>query len=37
MHEDEKKQRDPVITMTNPAEKILVVTNPDRIEKVEGK
>lgn len=36
MHEDEKKQRDPVITMTNPAEKILVVTNPDRIEKVEG-
>jgi hypothetical protein len=36
MHADEKKKPEPVITMTNPAEKILVVTNRERIQKVEG-
>jgi hypothetical protein len=36
MHKDAKEKRDPVITMTHPAEKVLIVTNPDRVQKVEG-
>jgi hypothetical protein len=37
LHEDPKNRKDAVITMTNPAEKVLVVTNPDRIQKVDAK
>lgn len=35
MHADEKNRREPVMTMTHPAEKALIVTNPDRIQKSE--
>jgi hypothetical protein len=37
LHEDPKNRKDAVITMTNPAEKVLVVTNPDRIQKGDAK
>lgn len=33
MHDEEKKKREPVMTMTHPAEKAVVVTNPERIQK----
>jgi hypothetical protein len=33
LHEDPKNRKDAVLTMTNPAQKIVVITNPDRIQK----
>jgi hypothetical protein len=33
LHQDPRNKKDAVITMTNPAEKVLVVTNPERIQK----
>ncbi|MFL6603840.1 MAG: hypothetical protein ACJ8R9_21275 [Steroidobacteraceae bacterium] len=37
LYQGPKNKKDAVITMTNPAEKILVITNPDRIQKVDAK